>query len=102
MGNFNVKNNVCPYHYRISTVLKQNLTPSGPNGASKSTFPDFHSNTLKFKNLDFAITLSDPDRFSVPDFIKIHPKTAIVIMGDFREVKSFQTSPNYKGHVYCL
>ena len=48
----------------------------GKHKASKSAFPDFHGNVLKISNSDFATTLSDPDRLSVPNLVKIRQETA--------------------------
>ncbi len=53
----------------------QNLSPSWSNRASKSAFPDFHGNRLKFSISAFAIPTSDPDRLSVTNFIEIRQET---------------------------
>ena len=74
-----------PYHLKITVVLWQNLTPSGPIRAPKSAFPDFHDSPLEIPNSDFATTLSDSDRLSVPGFVKIHRETAEE-MGDKKSV----------------
>ena len=77
LGNFDIgKKFAGPHHYKISTVWQQNLTPSWTNWTWKSAFPDFHGNKLEIHNSDFTTTLSDPDRLSVPNFVKIHQETA--------------------------
>ncbi len=49
----------------------QKLNPSGQNRALKSAFSNFHGNRSKFQNSNPSTVLSDPDRLSVPDFVKI-------------------------------
>ena len=52
-------------------VWVQKISPSWPYGASKSAFPDFHGNRFEFQNSDPSTVISEPDRLSVPDFVKI-------------------------------
>ena len=49
----------------------QNISPSWPNGASKSAFPHFHGNHLKFFDSVFATSLSGPHRMSVCNLVEI-------------------------------
>ena len=72
LRNFDIAKKIAgPYHLKITEVLWQNLILSGTKGAPKSAFPDFHGNTLEIKDCNFAMTISDPDRLSVPSLVKI-------------------------------
>ncbi len=67
---------VGPYHYKITTVVQQYLTPSGPKGAQKYAFPDFHGNASEIENSDSARLLSDPKSLSMPNFVTIGQEMA--------------------------
>ncbi len=63
---------VVQYHFIFPGIWCQNPSPSWSDGAWKRAFHDFHGNALEIRNSDVATTLSDPDRLSVLDFVKIH------------------------------
>ena len=54
----------------------QNPRPSDQYLSLWNIFSHYHGNRLEFSNSDFARLLSDPERLSVPDFVKIGWETA--------------------------
>ncbi len=66
---------VGPFDLDFQKVWQQNPDASWPNRASKSAFPYFHGNRSEFRNSDTITSLSDPDRLSVPNFVKIGRET---------------------------
>ena len=71
-----VKKFAGPFDLDFQGFWQQNPRASWPNWASKSAFPYFHGNRSGFQNSNAISSLSDPDRLSVPIFVKIGRETA--------------------------
>ncbi len=65
-----VKKFAGPFDLDFQGFWQQNPGASWPNWVSKSAFSNFHGNCFEFPNSNDTGLLSDPDRLSVPNFVK--------------------------------
>ncbi len=62
-----------PFDSNLQGVWLQIITPSWLNGASKSTFPDFHGNGSIFLKSVYVKMFLDLVRAYLPNFVPIVP-----------------------------
>ena len=71
-----IKKFVGPFDSNFQGVWLQNIGPLWSNKASKSLFPNLHGNHFEIQNSYTVCSHSDPNRLSLPNFVKIGRKTA--------------------------